>query len=554
MNDRSERTTLLTGVARSGSMAFVGTSGAAVLGFLLTLLVTRGLSTTTAGQFFSATAVFFVLQTLLAFGVGAGLVRFVPRLRALERTDDVPALLVVAVVPVVALGALGSVVLYVLSPLLARHLADGGSTSASTSAFRLLALFLLVGVLETGAVECTRAFGSISSYVLIQQISLPLLRPLLVLTAIALDAPLWAVVLGWLVPLALALALAARVVARCLHELFGSARAWPARHTPLDALAREYWSFTATRGLAGIIDILLTWLDVLIVSAIVSSSMAAVYASASRFVTTGTLVLSALRLAIAPQLSAALARGDRQRAGEMYSVASQWVVLSSWPLYLVMAAFSPTVLRIFGESYVSGATAMTVLCAAMMVNLAAGNVGTVLLMGGKSRWVLADKVVVLTINVSANLLLIPPFGITGAASAWALTIVVDSVISYCQVRWGMRVHGGDSGLRVAAALSLGVFGTAAVAVRLLLGSSLVTLVATVAVAGAVYAALVWRRRDELDLALLVAALRPGRGGGSADRGPIGQSGVGAPDGSVPSQTEPPASQALGQSPASSPAG
>lgn len=548
MTSRDERATVLTGVARSGSLAFVGTSGAAVLGFLLTLLVTRGLSTTSAGQFFSATALFFVVQTLFAFGVGAGLVRFVPRLTALERTRDIPALLVVAVVPVAGLGALGSLVLYALAPLLARHLAEGGPVETSTSAFRLLAVFLLVGVLETAAVECTRAFGGIRSYVLIQQLSLPLLRPLLVVTALVLDAPLWAIVLAWLAPLALALVLAARVVARSLRQLFGSATAWPQRETTLAQLAGEYWTFTATRGLAGIIDILLTWLDVLIVSAIVSSSMAAVYASASRFVTTGTLVLSALRLAIAPQLSAALTRGDRERAGQMYSVASQWVVLSSWPLYLLMAAFSPTVLRLFGKGYVAGATAMTVLCLAMMVNLAAGNVGTVLLMGGKSRWVLVDKLVVLTLNVAANLLLIPRFGITGAASAWALTIVVDSLISYSQVRWGMRVYGDDHGLRVAAVLSLGCFGIGALAARLAFGSSLVVLGATVAVAGVVYGVLVARRRDELDLALLVAAVRPGGDRASPVRATVGQSDGVDPPSSVRFPTEPPSAQALGRPP------
>ncbi|HEU5268745.1 MAG TPA: hypothetical protein VFU36_02390, partial [Jatrophihabitans sp.] len=102
----------LTGVARGGSFAVLGTGAGSVLGFVLTLVVTHGLTTTTAGQFFSATAVFIVLQTFLSFGVGAGLVRFVPRFGALDRAGDVPALLVVAFVPVVVLGLAGSIGLW----------------------------------------------------------------------------------------------------------------------------------------------------------------------------------------------------------------------------------------------------------------------------------------------------------------------------------------------------------------------------------------------------------------------------------------------------------
>ena len=504
----ADRRALLAGVARHGGLAMAGTSAAAVLGFLLTLTVTRGLSTTAAGQFFSATAVFFVLQTFLSFGVGAGLVRFVPRLIALGRTADVPALLVVAVVPVVVLGAAGSAALDALAPTLAARIARGADVAGTTTALRLLALFLLVGVLETVAVEGTRAFGSIAGYVLNQQIALPLARPVLVALAVAVHAPLWGVVLAWLVPLVVVGVLATRVVLRALRREFGTTLPWPPRTLPLPAIAREYWAFTGARGLAGVIDILLTWLDVLLVAALVSSATAAVYAAASRFVTTGTLVLSAMRLAIAPQLSSALAREDRQGASAMYLAASQWVVLASWPLYLLMAAFAPTVLRLFGEGYVRGAPALSILCLAMMVNLAAGNVGTVLLMGGKSLWVLADKVGVLTVNVVADLVLIPPYGISGAAVGWAVTIVVDSLLAFSQVRWGMRVGGDSRGLRAAAVLALLCFGASGLAVRLVLGSSPLALLGCTVVATTAYALLLHRRRETLDLGPLLAGVRP----------------------------------------------
>ena len=250
-----------------------------------------------------------------------------------------------------------------------------------------------------------------------------------------------------------------------MRELFGRSLAWPARTASVRDIAAEYWRFTGARGLAGVMEILLNWLDVLLVAALASPAEAAIYAAASRFITSGTLVLQALRVAIAGDVSAALARRDTDRVSQMYSTASQWVVLSSWPLYLVMAVFAPTVLRIFGESYPAGAHAMTVLCLAMLVNLAAGNVGTVLLMGGRSSWVLMDKAASLAVNVAANLALVPHFGITGAAVAWAVTIVRDSVLAFGQVRWGMRIGGSLRGLALAGLLALGCFAVVPVAVR-----------------------------------------------------------------------------------------
>ncbi|HEX8304635.1 MAG TPA: oligosaccharide flippase family protein [Jatrophihabitans sp.] len=503
-------TSPLAGVARGGSFAVLGTGGGSILGFILTLVLTHGLTTTTAGQFFSATAIFIVLQTFLSFGVGAGLVRFVPRWRALDREADLPALLVVAFVPVVVLGIVGSVALWLAAPVLASRIGHD-NTDAALSSIRILALLFLPGVVEVGIVESTRAFGSVRNYVLLQQLGIPAARPVLVGIAIATDAPLWGVVLAWLIPLVLALLLALVLLARRMRELFGRALAWPARTASVREIAAEYWSFTGARGLAGVMEILLTWLDVLLVAALASPAEAAIYAAASRFILSGTLVLQALRVAIAGDVSAALARQDTARVSQMYSTASQWVVLSSWPLYLVMAVFAPTVLRIFGESYPAGAHALTVLCMAMLVNLAAGNVGTVLLMGGRSTWVLMDKAAALTVNVAANLVLVPRFGITGAAVAWAVTIVLDSVLAFGQVRWGMRIGGNLRGLAVAGVLALGCFAVIPVAVRMIAGSSLPAMSIAIVLSSALYLPMVWARRNSLGISILIQALsRRGR--------------------------------------------
>jgi len=499
----------LTGVARGGSFAVLGTGAGSIFGFVLTLVVTHGLTTTSAGQFFSATAVFIVLQTFLSFGVGAGLVRFVPRFQALDRAADIPALLVVAFVPVAVLGALGSLGLWFAAPQLAAHVGHDNAAAALGS-FRVLALLFLPGTLEVAAVECTRAFGSVRNYVLVQQLGVPFLRPVLVGIAIAAGSPLWLVVVAWLVPLLIALAVSAVIVAASLRRWYGRRWAWPERTQPIDGIAREYWAFTTARGTSSIMEILLNWLDVLLVATLVSAAQAAIYAAASRFITSGTLVLQALRLAIAGEVSGALARQDTERVSQMYRTASQWVVLSSWPLYLVMAAFAPTVLRIFGPSYPSGATAMTILCLAMLVNLAAGNVGTVLLMGGKSTWVLADKAASLAINVAANLLLVPHLGITGAAIAWAITIVLDSCLAFGQVRWGMRIGGRLTGIAAAGALAVACFGVLPLVVRLLVGSSLPALLASVLVGLAAFLPVAWHRRELFGITVLLEALRPRR--------------------------------------------
>jgi O-antigen/teichoic acid export membrane protein len=191
----------------------------------------------------------------------------------------------------------------------------------------------------------------------------------------------------------------------------------------------------------------------------------------------------------------------------MYRVATQWVVLSSWPPYLLMALFAPTVLRIFGGSYTGGSTATTILCLAMMLNLAAGNVGTVLLMGGKSAWVLADKVGCVVVNLGLDLLLIPAHGITGAAVAWAVTIFLDSAVSFAQVRWGMGVGGSLRGVGLAAGLTIACFGAVGLVARLAFGSSLLVLIGAAVLGLVLYAGPLLRWRSALGVDVLLSAVR-----------------------------------------------
>ena len=115
----------------------------------------------------------------------------------------------------------------------------------------------------------------------------------------------------------------------------------------------------------------------------------------------------------------------------------------AWPFYLVVAVFADSLLSLFGPGFSSGATSLVVLVVAMGIATAAGTVQTIVLMGGRSRWQLADKTGALVLNVVLNVLLIPIWGIEGAAVAWAATILADTAVVVFQVQrlMGVRPHG-----------------------------------------------------------------------------------------------------------------
>ena len=199
---------------------------------------------------------------------------------------------------------------------------------------------------------------------------------------------------------------------------------------------------------------------------------------------------------------------------DVYQVATSWLVLMAWPMYLGLAVFAPLLLRVFKPQYVAGASSLEILAVTMLIATGIGPVDMVLLMGGRSFWNLFNVIVALTVNVSLSLLLVPRIGIAGAAIAWAGSIVVNNVFPLAEVRAFLRVHPFGRGFPVvrrrARSLCYGVFG---MLLRLSVvprsrRSSVWAIVATAA-----YAAVLWRFRDRVELGC--SAARCARAAGAA---------------------------------------
>jgi O-antigen/teichoic acid export membrane protein len=228
------------------------------------------------------------------------------------------------------------------------------------------------------------------------------------------------------------------------------------------------------------------WLDVVLVGALGSAHDAGIYGTATRVIAAGSIVLQAVLLVIGPQISGLLARNERDRAQSIYQVSTTWLTTLSFPFYLSVAAFAPLVLSIFGEDFTDGATALTILSLAMLLDMATGPVTTVLLMAGKSSWNLYNMASTLAVNVGLNVLLIPPLGLEGAAIAWAVSIVVQNVIPLVQVWVGLGLHPFSRSLALAAAGSLLCCGGVGVLVASLFGTSAAAFAVFTALAGVSY--------------------------------------------------------------------
>jgi O-antigen/teichoic acid export membrane protein len=500
-------------LARGSALKFAGSVSYAVLSFLLVVLITRSLGRGGSGAFFEGVALFLILSNAAELGADTGVVRFLSAARARRETGELRATLSVALIPVAVVGAVLGLALVLAAPTLAEALASPARQEAVAEYFRALGFFVPLSAIETVVVSATRGFGSILPLVLVTNVAQPILRLALVAVAVAAGAGAALIAVAWGFPIALGLTAMFVVLFRLLHKAERRAAEGrpprsepPPQARPWLRVAAEFWRFAIPRAGAAILATLVTWLDTLLVGALDSTAAAGVYTAASRFSLVGFAFLGAVLIVISPQVGGFLATAQLDRARVVFRTATAWLILATWPIYLLLAIFAPTILRLFGAGFGAGAPALAIMSIAMLVNMGTGPVTTVLLMGGRSGWNLANSVGALVLNVGLNLLLIPRLGITGAAIAWAATIVGANLAAVVQVRLLVGLDPFGRAWAMAAAMTVACFGVVGVVCRWLLGPTVPALMLAVAGGLVVYLVCLVRLRGPLRVDEFLSAL------------------------------------------------
>jgi O-antigen/teichoic acid export membrane protein len=470
------------GMARRGlaGIAAAGFSGAA--GVAVTWLVARALGAEQAGAFFAATAGFALAAGVVRLGTQTGLVYWVARLRVQGRTHLLGACLRTGLLPVAIASVTVGAVLWFAAP----------------APLDSLALFLPLAALSDAALAATRGYRELRPTLLLERLARPAMQVLtigaLAVATVSAPGPYAAAWVGPYLPVAL---LAGYALRRAYLSVPTPARR-PGHKTYL-ALRARFWRYTGPRSLASVAQLALQRVDVLLVAALGGLAAAAVYAVASRFVVLGQLANQGITQSVQPRLAEALSTGDRLAANHLYQTATGWLVLVTWPLYLMVITYAPVYLGLFGDDYRSGAPVVVVLASAMLVATGCGMVDMVLSMAGRTRWNLANVSAALALMVALDLALIPALGAVGAAIGLAAAVLVNNIVPLVQVGRALGVHPFGPGTVAAAGLAVACFGVLPQTLAATAGTGPAAVLTAATLAFTAYGAGVWRMRHRLGI-------------------------------------------------------
>jgi O-antigen/teichoic acid export membrane protein len=145
-----------------------------------------------------------------------------------------------------------------------------------------------------------------------------------------------------------------------------------------------------------------------------------VYAIAATIVAFIPIVLQSVNQIFAPTIADLHARGEAELLSRLFQTSTKWVTALTLPLALVVIIFSRVLMRIFGPDFEAGWIILVIGAAGQLVNCATGSVGYLLLMSGNEKRLVRIQSILAVVTITLCVLLVPRWGIAGAAIAAAV--------------------------------------------------------------------------------------------------------------------------------------
>ena len=489
-------------VARGGATNLIGAVVYGASNFVVLIVLNRMLGVDDAAVVVVAIALFNVVSTVSGLGCTTGLVRTISRLRAVDEPERLRATLRVALVPVTLVSVAAGAGLALAAPALADVLADGDTVDQVATVLRRMAVFDPAATVHTVVIQGTRGFDTMVPVVAVERIGRALALPVVVGIAAAAGTGPTGAGVAWASTNAVALAFSIAAMSKRVDDALSRSGRNPVAPDP--QFRRAYWRFTAPRAVGQASEVAVNWSDTIIVSALVSTTAAGVYASGTRYLLPGLFAAEALMQVTGPRISGLMARHRPDEASALIKVVAGWQVAVLWPIYTLIALFPTPLLTVSGPEVVQARGALVALAVAMLVATPVGPAASAILMAGRSSQAMANTGAVLGVNIAGNLIFVPRHGITAAGVVWGVTIVIAAVLPGWQCRH-LGIHTLGHPALIAAVLSTSTFGITAGLSRMTMGDNAKGLVAAGIVGAAGYlVGLRWAGP-----ALSLHSLRPG---------------------------------------------
>lgn len=410
----------LVKLAKGMVTIFTGTVIGLIFAFMGRLLVARHWDASDYGIFSLALAILNICVIVSTMGLQGGISRSIAYARGKNEGEKIQGFISASF----WLALAGSLILCPVLLFVSESIADNiFHEPALTTPLRIFSIAIPFFTLLNVFTSIFLGFGCVRAKVYFKEILRNVIFLVLLLGVIFLNLSFLGVIYAYTASLAISCLLLIVYASKHLSSLIKITK------PSVTPVTRELLSFSLPLLGVAMLGMIIAWADTLMLGYFKTSAEVGLYNAAhplAHFISTP---LDALLLVYMPLATGLYAREQMSEMRRNYSILTKWLCSLTLPLFLILFLFPDVVLNLlFGANYISAAIALRILSLGFIVNNFLGPNGATLIAIGESKFIMWATLATAVLNVGLNVILIPPFGIVGAAVASVVAITSVNLI------------------------------------------------------------------------------------------------------------------------------
>jgi O-antigen/teichoic acid export membrane protein len=196
---------------------------------------------------------------------------------------------------------------------------------------------------------------------------------------------------------------------------------------------KTYLTYSFTLVLAALMGVVINKIDIVMLGMMTANQEVGIYQITIQLSNVAAILLIVFNTVFAPRISNMFHESKYEELKNLYVKATRILSLLSIIVTSILILGSSFFLNLFGEVFAQGQMSLILRTVGQFVNIAVGGVWFMLSMTGRPKFQMYANIVAFTMNIILNFVLIPKYGMNGAAFASMVTIIFMNIVGYIVV-------------------------------------------------------------------------------------------------------------------------
>ena len=407
----------LTDITKKSGIVFLGRILGVIFGFFFSVLAARYMGASAYGKIMYVITIITAISIVTKLGLTQGLVQFVAKLSDKKEYIKRNSLISFSILIVLSFSILMSALLFFSSKFIAVNIFNNIEIAALLRVMSpILILFSLIEITP----GIFRGLHIVKYQVIGRDLIQSLIRLISVFILGYLGYKLSGLVISYYISMTIS-------IIYLLYKLY--------RLRLIGKIKKEYIKsykkilvFSSPLLVSGLLHYLIGKIDIFMIGYFLESTEVGIYIIALKIATLANFLLFSINSIFAPKITSLFYNNQMEKLKRLYQVLTKWIFATNLTAFFIILVLSRDIMNIFGNEFIFGWLALILIAAGQVINAGVGSAGLINIMTGYPHSELYISSIVFILNAVLNYLLIPIYGIEGAAIASLISIGILNLL------------------------------------------------------------------------------------------------------------------------------